>query len=120
HGGSASVDMKAFPAAKLLSGHGDDLRIDANGLSVDLVRDQEDVFDRLDKFDEVSVAIDDSRAGPFTVSAFRRRRLGEHRYAVAVSAEGTAGDVARYAGAQLGGGFGQALAGLATSALGGF
>ena len=39
---------------------------------------------------------------------------------MALAAEATAGDVARYAGAQLAGGFGQALAGLATSALGGF
>jgi hypothetical protein len=37
-----------------------------------------------------------------------------------MAGDATAGDVARYAGSRLGGGFGQALAGLAASALGGF
>jgi hypothetical protein len=61
-----------------------------------------------------------SRAGPFSIEAFRLQRIGSHSYAVAVAGEATAGDLARYAGDRLAGGFGRALAGLATSALAGF
>jgi hypothetical protein len=120
HGGIANVDLSAIPAAELLFGRGDKLDLDASGLSVDLVANQQEVFSRLDDFDEVTVAITQSRAGPFTISNFRVHKTAPNEYGVRIEGEGTAGDVARYAGTRLGGGFGQALAGLATSALGGF
>lgn len=120
HGGQASVDVRAFPAARLLLGGGGDLKIDARGLSVDLEPGQKDVFKQLDSFAHVDIQITGSRAGPFGISDFRVRRMGPRSYAVGVAGYGTAGDVARYAGARLGGGFGEALAGLAASALGDF
>ena len=120
HGGTADVELSAIPALELLLGKGDKLDLDASGLSVDLEENQEEVFDHLDDFDEVKIAITASRAGPFTISDFRVRKTAPHEYAVGIAGDGTAGDVARYAGSRLGGGFGQALAGLATSALGGF
>ena len=120
HGGTANVDLSAIPALELLLGRGDKLDLDASGLSVDLEENQEEVFDKLDDFDEVKIAITDSRAGPFTISGFRVHKTAPHEYAVGIAGDGTAGDVARYAGSRLAGGFGQALAGLATSALGGF
>jgi hypothetical protein len=118
HGGSAEVDMHAIPALRLLFGRGSDLNIRARGLSVDVRDGQQDIFKRLDDFGDVTVAVSDSRAGPFTVRSFWVRRKAEQRYDVILAGDGTAGDVARYAGARLGGGFGQALAGLAASALG--
>jgi hypothetical protein len=120
HGGTAQVDMSAVPALRLLFGHGSGLRIRARGLSVDLAPGQEDVFKRLDDFGDATIAISDSRAGPFTVRSFWVSRKADHSYDVLVSGEATAGDVARYAGSQLAGGFGQALAGLAASTLGAF
>ena len=120
HGGSAKVELSAFPAARLLFGGAGSLKIRARALSVDLAPGQEDIFKRLDRFGDVDIVINASRAGPFSVRTFRMHRVAPKRYAVALAAEATAGDVARYAGAQLAGGFGQALAGLATSALGGF
>jgi hypothetical protein len=120
HGGSAEVDLHAFPAVALLFGRGGGLDVTARGLSVDLEEDQEDVFKQLDDFSDVDVTVLESRAGPFSVSGFRIQRTAAQTYAVALAGNGTAGDVARYAGSRLGGGFGQALAGLATSALGGF
>jgi hypothetical protein len=120
HGGNADVNLSAFPALRLLFGRGGGLSIDASGLSVDLTPGQEDVFKQLDDFAHVNVEVSDSRAGPFTIGGFRVQRAASHVYDVAVAGDGTAGDVARYAGSQLGGGFGQALAGLAASALGGF
>jgi hypothetical protein len=120
HGGHADVNMSAFPAVRLLFGHGGKLDVTADGLSVDLTPGQEDVFKQLDGFSDVNVDIRASRAGPFTIRDFEVQRSADHLYEVAVQGDGTAGDVARYAGSRLGGGFGQALAGLAASALGGF
>lgn len=120
HGGSAKVGLHAFPALGLLFGRGGELEVSARGLSVDLDDQQEDVFKRLDDFSDVDVTVLESRAGPFSVSGFRVQRTAAHSYAVELAGDGTAGDVARYAGSHLAGGFGQALAGLATSALGGF
>jgi hypothetical protein len=120
HGGSANVELGAVPAARLLFGGGDSIRIRADGLSVDLQQGQSDVFKRLDGFRRVDVEVTGSRAGPFSIKSFTLRRVASHRYAISVAANATAGDVARYAGSQLGGSFGQALAGLAAGAIGGF
>jgi hypothetical protein len=119
HGGTASVDLAAIPAVRLLFGHGRKLHVTGSGLSVDL-QGQQDVFKKLDDFSDVRIDISQSRAGPFSVGRFLVTKTGDHSYAVAIAGDATAGDVARYAGSRLGGGFGQALAGLAASALGGF
>ena len=120
HGGTAKADLSAIPALELLFKHGDKLALTASNLSVDLERNQQDVFKQLDNFGQVDITITDSRAGPFSVKNFHVKKTGQNTYDVALAGDGTAGDVARYAGSRLGGGFGQALAGLATSALGGF
>jgi hypothetical protein len=120
HGGTAKADLSAIPALELLFKHGDKLALTASNLSVDLEQNQQDVFKQLDHFGQVDITITDSRAGPFSVKHFRVKKTGQNAYDVAIAGDGTAGDVARYAGSRLGGGFGQALAGLATSALGGF
>jgi hypothetical protein len=119
HGGKADVQLSAIPAARLLFGDGGNLQIRASGLSVDLQPGQKDVFAHLDDFGDVTIAVSDSRAGPFTVSSFWVNRKADHSYDVIVSGNATAGDVARYAGGRLGGGFGEALAGLAAGVLGG-
>ena len=120
HGGSADVKLSAFPALRLLFGSGGKLDIKAKRLSVDLNPGQEDVFRQLDDFSDVTIDVQNSRAGPFSVAGFLVQRSAAHTYEVAISGDGTAGDVARYAGSRLGGNFGQALAGLAASALSGF
>lgn len=118
HGGQADVSLSAFPAIRLLFGHGRRLEVHASGVSVDLKPGQEDIFRRLDDFEQVEIAITSSRAGPFTIASFRIHKIGDRSYLVGVRGDANAGDVARYAGSQLGGGFGAALAGLAASALG--
>lgn len=120
HGGTAHVHVSVFPALRLLFGRAGKLTVEASNLSVDLEDNEQDVFKRLDDFKQVTVDVTSSRAGPFTISGFRVRSAGDHEYAVAITGDGNAADVARYAGDRLGGGFGQALAGLAASALGGF
>jgi hypothetical protein len=101
-------------------GGGDKLGVTARGLSVDLQQNQQDVFKQLDDFSHVNITVLDSRAGPFTIRSFRVQSTGDKTYDMAIAGDGTAGDVARYAGSRLGGSFGQALAGLAATALGGF
>jgi hypothetical protein len=118
HGGTAKVQMDAIPALTLLFGHGKTLNIRAKNLNVDLTKGQNDVYKKLDDFGHVTVSVSASRAGPFTINSFWIRRRADHDYDVIVSGDGAAGDVARYAGDQLAGGFGQALAGLAAAALG--
>jgi hypothetical protein len=120
HGGTAKAELSAIPALELLFKHGDKLGLTASNLSVDLKQNQQDVFKQLDNFGQVDITITDSRAGPFSVKHFHVKKSGKNTYDVAIAGDGTAGDVARYAGSRLGGGFGQALAGLATSALSGF
>ena len=120
HGGTADVKLRAFPSLRLLTKHGRELDITASGLSVDLEQDQQDVFQQLDDFRNVDIDVSNSRAGPFTVRRFQVKKDGGGEYGVLVSGDATAGDVARYAGDKLAGGFGQALAGLAASALGNF
>ncbi len=121
HGGSAHVALHVFPALRLLVGRAGRLDVVASGLSVDLDQNQQDVFKRLDDFSKVAVDVRSSRAGPFTISRFSVRSApGDRTYSVAVAGDGTALDVARYAGSRLAGGFGQDLAGLAASVIGGF
>src|SRR4051794_38950412 len=88
HGGSADVQLSAFPALRLLTGHGDKLQILARGLSVDLEQDQVEAFSQLEKFDEVYIRVTRSRAGPFTIADFRVRSLAPHEYAVAMAGGG--------------------------------
>lgn len=117
HGGTAQVEVSAFPALRLLFGGGK-LEIEAQRLSVDLEPGRRDVFGQLERFSAVDIEISQSRAGPFAIAGFSVRRTAEHAYTVTVAGDGAAGDVARYAGDRLGGGFGGALAGLAAAALG--
>jgi hypothetical protein len=119
HGGQADVELSAFPAFRLLWGGGK-LEIVASRLAVDLDPTENDAFKQLDDFSDVTIDVRDSRAGPFGIDRFHVHRVAPRTYNVAISGNGTAGDVARYAGSRLGGGFGQVLAGLASSALGGF
>ena len=118
HGGTADVEVSAIPAFRLLFGDGRRLQVRASGLSVDLETRQKEVFDRLDDFKDVLIAISDSRAGPFTIRSFFVQGQGDNTYTVIIAGDASAGDVARYAGSRLAGGFGQALAGLAAGTLG--
>jgi hypothetical protein len=90
-GGDADVHLSAFPAIRLLFGHGHKLTIDAERLSVDLGARDENVFDQLDHFDAVDIRIRDSHAGPFSVDEFRVKRTAARRYAVGVVGNGVAG-----------------------------
>ena len=118
NGGTADVSVSAFPAVRLIAGHGDRLYVKASGLDLDLEEKREKPFDRMDKFDDVTIAIADSRAGPFRVRSFFLDRTAPQRYRVFSTVTTSLTELGRYAGERLGGSFGGLLSSLAASALG--
>ncbi len=101
HGGRAEVDLRAVPALRLLAGHGDRIRIEGSGLAVDIDDPDRDVFEDLDKFDEVDVDLREVRAGPFETERFELEG-GGGRYRIDVDASASVQDLARVAGGRFG------------------
>jgi len=102
HGGRADVDMDAVPALRLLTGHGDRIAIEGSGLEVDFNDPDRDVFDDLNKFDEVDIDLHEVTAGPFEVETFRLEGSGGGRYRIEVDATASVQELARVGGAQFG------------------
>jgi hypothetical protein len=97
NGGVAKVSLSATPAARLLWGDGDSLAIDGTGLELELdVADDPVVFDDLDRFGDVEVAISDSEAGPFAVNSFLLTRSGDEPYTLKTESSTSASDLARF------------------------
>lgn len=72
-GGTAKVTLGAVPAARLLFGDGERFEVSARDLALDL--DQpEPVFENLDGFTIVDIAISSSKAGPFEIDEFELTR----------------------------------------------
>jgi hypothetical protein len=83
-GGTAEVTLGAFPAARLLFSDGE--RFEVSGRELELALDPaERVFDRLDGFSRVDVAIADSTAGPIALERFELSRDGDGPYALVAS-----------------------------------
>ena len=91
-GGEAEVTLSALPAARLLFSDGERFEVEAGGLDLGLDRRVE-VFDRLDGFGEVDVAITDSQAGPFALESFELRREASGPYSLVSSAQITPADL---------------------------
>jgi hypothetical protein len=115
-GGTADVSLSALPALRLLAGRGDKLYVRASGLRLEESRNERP-FDRLDRFGDVTVYMENSRVGPFRVRSFFLDRDGDQRYRVLASVTTNLSELGSYAGERLGGPFGRGLAALAASAL---
>jgi hypothetical protein len=101
-GGTASVSIDAFPAARLLFGDGDSISVSGSGLNLGL-QQRTTVFEKLDGFDRVDVSIDDFRAGPFAVHNFELTRSGSAAtYHLASRSRATPGGIATYGASRLG------------------
>lgn len=117
-GGSADVELRALPAARLLFSDGDLARVRARGISVPLGTPPRKVLGGLEGFDEVDIELIDARAGPFRLDRVSLRRDGADRpYRVAVKGSITARELASYGAAQLGGSLGGFLGGIAGGAM---
>jgi hypothetical protein len=91
-GGSAEVRVGAVPALRLLFGDGERLEID--GRDLDLPVDQDlHVFDRLDGFGIVDVAISNSVVGPFQVDRLTLVRDDAGPYHLVTVGQTTAADL---------------------------
>lgn len=78
-GGSATAEIEALPAVRLLWGDGDRIEVRGSDLALDVENDT-NVLDRLDGFDQVDVSLERVDAGPFEVGSFELRRQGEGAY----------------------------------------
>ncbi len=102
-GGSAHVEVHALPAVRLIDGHGDRIEIRAKNLRFDLPAQNTDVFDRLDRFDEVDAELSAVRTGPFRVDRFvLTRGEGEGTYRMVMQARSTPDELTQYAADRLG------------------
>jgi len=118
NGGSADVDVSAFPALRLLASDGKRIEVRARDLRVDLERPDPKAFEKLDGFGEVDVSVVDSRAGPFRIERFSiERDGGGDDYAVEMTGAVTGEELASYAGEQVGGPLGRFLGGAAGNAI---
>jgi hypothetical protein len=116
-GGEARVSMSAFPAARLLFNDGARLEVRASDLDLGLT-ERTEVFDRLDGFGEVDVAIDDFSSGPFALDRFRLTRSGSAPYRLTARGDAVPADVVAYGVGRLGLPGGGLLGGLTGQALG--
>jgi hypothetical protein len=117
-GGEAVVDAKAFPAVRLLFGHGDLLEVRGRGLRVDLDDETDDPLSRLDSFDEVDIDLTDLTAGPVDVQAFSLvKGEDDEDYALRMEGETTPVALAEAVGDSFGGALGRLVAGTGASAL---
>jgi hypothetical protein len=117
-GGSAEADLDAFPAPRLLWRDGDRIEIRGDGYELELDEPSADTFDELDGFDEVDVAVDDFRVGPFDIERFvLTRARGSDDYAMTMTGGANAEDLAAFAARELGGTLGRFLGELGGRAL---
>jgi hypothetical protein len=113
NGGSAQVEVHAFPATKVLGGGGDRIEIRGEELRFDVPTADEDVFKRLDEFGEADAELTDFRVGPFAVSRFELKRDDEGQpYELVIEASSTAKELTEFAGSTVAGPLGEFIGGI--------
>jgi hypothetical protein len=119
HGGTAHVEVSAFPSVRLLFREGDSLKVRASGL----VTPPADPTDKgtlsdLDGFGKVDIQVVGMHVGPLTIARLTLERdSSDDPYRARVQATTTPAAIATFAGGQLGGGLGGFLGGLAGSTM---
>ena len=115
-GGTASVEVGAFPAVSLLAGRGGSFKATGTDLRFDPRERRDDPFERLDGFEQVNVSLRELDAGPLRVGRFELSREGRgESYELTVRATTTPQELA----GQLGGAAGGSLGGLIGALAGG-
>jgi hypothetical protein len=103
-GGTAEVELHAFPALRLLFGEGSLARVRAREIELPLAPPGKPVLDAIDGFGEVDVQITDSHAGPVEVDELSLRRgSADEVFRASVRGSVTARDAGTFAGGFLGG-----------------
>src|SRR2546423_6828408 len=116
-GGSANVQLSAFPAQRLLLRDGHSVRIRARGITTPLLTPGGSALQRLDGFGDVDVRVTAMHTGPFQVDSFALERNGDgDPYRATLAATVTASDLSAFAGGAVGGDLGAFLGGVAGGA----
>ena len=117
-GGSAQVELSAFPALRLLFREGSSLRVRARGITTAIGPPSDTrVLRDLDGFGEVDIEVIGSRVGPLKVQTFTLVRRHDRPYRAVLDASLSASDVGAFGGGQLGGPLGSLLGGIAGGTL---
>ena len=116
-GGSADVNLSAFPAVRLLAGDGKRFEVRARDLKFVPGRGEQ-VFSRLDGFDAVRVQVDGLEVEGVDASSFilERSRSGEP-YRLSMKGQITGREAVELLGSEAGGILGGIAGGIAGSAL---
>lgn len=102
-GGTADVSMSAFPAVRLLFGHGSHISVTGSGLDLTSQSTSGDVFSSLDGYDRVAMNLEKFRAGPFRLASFELTRAGpDAPYHLVTRGRTTPADLASFGAAQAG------------------
>ncbi|CAN5611293.1 hypothetical protein BH10ACT11_BH10ACT11_02960 [soil metagenome] len=97
NGGVADVSISAFPAIRLLWGRGDSLKVNGDGLNIDVDQNGDPaVLGNLDRFGDVEIVLDNSEAGPFRIESFVLARHGEGAYSLDARTATSASQLAAY------------------------
>jgi hypothetical protein len=113
-GGTAKVDLGAFPAVSLLAGRGGSFEAEGSGLRLDPDAPSQDPFEQLDGFKRVNVRLSDLDAGPLRIARFELTRDGRGEdYELTVRATTTARELAGRLGSAAGGPLGGLVGSLA-------
>jgi hypothetical protein len=113
-GGTAHVSLHAFPALRLLAGHGDRIAVEGRRLRLRLEAGRGGLLHRLDGFGAVDVRLRGGTAGPLRIDRLSvTRPSGGRPYRLALAAATSPRAVARFLGSQAGGGLGGFLGDLA-------
>jgi hypothetical protein len=114
HGGSARVELSAFPSPRLLFGEGATLKVRASGIATGPVDPNSTAtLGDLDGFGSVDVQVIGMHTGPLTISRLTLQREDGQPYRATVQAIVTGAELSAYAGQRLGGGLGGFLGGMA-------
>ncbi|HZI92107.1 MAG TPA: hypothetical protein VFD31_10850 [Thermoleophilaceae bacterium] len=117
-GGNADVSLSAIPSYALLAGRGSRFEANGSGLQFDPDSRRERPFNRLDGFDEVSIDIRDSRAGPLRIAEMTLARDGDDvPYELDLRASTKPRELAADLGSRAGGALGGLAGDLAARAL---
>jgi hypothetical protein len=100
-GGTASAEVEALPAVRLLWSDGDRIEVTGADLVLDIENDT-NVLDRLDGFDQVDLSLTDVEAGPFEVASFELRRQGDGAYTLRSEATTSGAELLEFGGETLG------------------
>ncbi len=95
-GGRADVSLGAFPAARLLWGDGDSLKVSGNGLTLEVDTSNPAVLEDLDRFGDVDIALQETTAGPFQIDNFVLTRDGQGPYSLKAQTSTSAAQLATY------------------------